>query len=81
MMNIQLFRKKLSREIIDLIPSFETNFNVVNVVTFSDTISMINVKLCMAVVLTELYPFIPLSLSLVSVTLIIFQGCSVVKQF
>ena len=57
------------------------NFNVVNVVTFSDTISMINVKLCMAVVLTELYPFIPLSLSLVSVTLIIFQGCSVVKQF
>ena len=57
------------------------NFNVVNVVTFSDTISMINVKLCMAVVLAELYPFIPLKLSLVSVTLIIIQGCRVVKQF
>ena len=31
---------------------------------FSDIINMINVKLCMMVVLIELYPFIPLSLNL-----------------
>ena len=47
-----------------------------NFVIFSDTINMINVKLCMMVVLIELYPFIPLS-----VTLIVFQGHSNVKQF
>ena len=38
---------------------------------FSDTINLINVKLYMMVVLIELYPSIPLS-----VTLIIFQGHS-----
>ena len=43
---------------------------------FLDTVNMINVKLGMVVVLTELYPFIPLS-----VTLIVFQGHSSVKQF
>ena len=36
---------------------------------FTDTINAINVKLCMLVLLTELYLFIPLS-----VTLTIFQG-------
>ena len=38
---------------------------------FLDTINMINVKLCMMVVLIELYPFM-----LFSVTLIVFQGHS-----
>ena len=47
-----------------------------NVVIFSDTINLINVKLCMIVALLELYPCIPLS-----VTLIVFQGHSSVKQF
>ena len=31
-----------------------------NVAIFSDIIIMINVKLCMMVVLIELYPFVPL---------------------
>ena len=35
------------------------------VAVFSDTIKMINVKLCMMVVLTELYPFKPLSVTLI----------------
>ena len=35
------------------------------VAVFSDTIKMINVKLCMMVVLTELYPFVPLSVTLI----------------
>ena len=47
-----------------------------NVVIFSDTINMINVKLCMMVVLIELYPSIPLS-----VTLVVFQGYGSVRQF
>ena len=46
-----------------------------NVAIFSVTIHMINVKLCMMVVLMELYPFIPLS-----VTLIVLQGHSSGKQ-
>ena len=46
-----------------------------NIVMLSDTMNMINVKLCMVVVLIELYPFIPLS-----VTLIAFQGHSCFKQ-
>ena len=40
-----------------------------NVVIFIDAINMINVKLYMMAVLTELYLFIPLS-----VTLVLFQG-------
>ena len=32
-----------------------------NVAIFSDTITMINVKLCIMLLLTALYPFIPLS--------------------
>ena len=38
----------------------------VNVAIFSNTINMINVKHCMVVVLTELYPFIPLSMNLLN---------------
>ena len=44
--------------------------------TYLDTINVVNVKLCMMILLTELYLFIPLS-----VTLTIFQGHSNVKQF
>ena len=47
-----------------------------NVATFSEIVNMLNVKLCMMVVLIELYPLIPLS-----VTLIVFQGHSSVKHF
>ena len=43
---------------------------------FSDTINVINVKLCMMVVLNKLYPFIRFS-----VTLIVFQNHSSVKQY
>ena len=43
---------------------------------FLDTMNMINVKLCVMVVFTELYPFIPFS-----VTMIVFQGHSSVEQF
>ena len=42
-----------------------------HVVIFSDAINMINVELCMIVVHMDLYPFIPLSM-----TLIVFQGHS-----
>ena len=47
------------------------NFNVAIV---SDTLNMINVKSRLMVVLIELHPFIPLS-----VTLIVFQGHSSVN--
>ena len=40
-----------------------------DVAIFSDTVNEVNVKLCMMVVFVELYPFIPLP-----VTLIVFQG-------
>ena len=43
---------------------------------YLDTINMINVKLCMMVLLIELYLFIPLS-----ETLTIFQGHNNVEQF
>ena len=43
---------------------------------FSDTISMVNVKLCTMMLLIELYPFIPLS-----VTFNVFEGHSSVKQY
>ena len=36
-----------------------------NVVIFSDTINVMNIKLCIMGVLTELYPFIPLSVTLI----------------
>ena len=47
-----------------------------NVAIFSDTIHTIYVKLCMKVVLIELYLFVALS-----VTLTVFQGHSNVKHF
>ena len=47
-----------------------------NVTVFFDTNNMINVKLCMMVVLIELYPFITLS-----VTLIAFQGQTSFREF
>ena len=47
-----------------------------NIGIYSDTIKVINVKLCMMVLLIELYLFIPLS-----VTLTIIQGHCNVKQF
>ena len=47
-----------------------------HVAILSDTISVINVKLCMMVPLIELYLFIPLSL-----TLTMFRGHRSVKQF
>ena len=46
-----------------------------NVVIFLDTTIMINVKLCTMAVFIELYPFIPLSVSMT-----VFQGHSSVKQ-
>ena len=49
-------------------------FNIA--IFFSNTIAVINVKLFFMVVLSELYPFIPLL-----VTLIVFEGHSSVKQF
>ena len=48
----------------------------ITVAILPDAINMINVKLCMMVVLTEFYSFIPHS-----ATLIVFQGHSSVKQF
>ena len=56
-----------------LVSWFHRDFNVG---IFSDTINVVNVKLCMMVVLIALYLFIPFS-----VTLTIFQGHSCVKQF
>ena len=47
-----------------------------NIAIFLDTINMIKVKLRRMVILKELYSFIPLS-----VTVIVFQGHSSVKQF
>ena len=66
-----------SREIINMflvsqVFGLVKNFNIRN---FSDIINVINAKLCMMVLLIELYLFIPLS-----VTLAIFQGHSNVKQ-
>ena len=48
----------------------------INIAIFSDTINVINIKLCMMVLLFKLYPYIPLS-----VTLIVFQSHSSIKQF
>ena len=47
-----------------------------NVAIFSDTMNIIKVKVCMMVVLIELYPFIPPLM-----TLTIFQGHRSVEQF
>ena len=47
-----------------------------NIGIYSDTINVINVKLCMMVLLIEFYLFIPLSM-----TLTILEGHSNVEQF
>ena len=47
-----------------------------DIAIFSDTINVINVKICMRMLLIDLYLLIPFS-----VTLIIFQNHSSVKQF
>ena len=47
-----------------------------NIRIYTDTVNVINVKLCIMVLLVEFYLFIPL---LVTVT--IFKGHSNVKQF
>ena len=47
-----------------------------NIGIYSDTINVINVKLCMMVLLIEFYLFISLSM-----TMTIFQGHSGIKQF
>ena len=47
-----------------------------NIVIFSDTINVINVKFCMMMLLTEFYLFMPLS-----VTLTVTECHSSVKQF
>ena len=46
-----------------------------NVAIFSDTINMINVKICMVVIFIELYPFKPL---LVTLTISRSQQCQTV---
>ena len=48
-----------------------------NVAIFSDAMNIIYVKLCMMVVLNELYTFIPFSVILI----VFIQGYSTVKQF
>ena len=58
---------------VDQVSVLVKNFNIG---IFSDTINVINVKLCMMVLHTELYLFITLS-----VTLTLFQGHKDVKQF
>ena len=55
------------------LPLRDKNFNIA---IFSDTVSMIKIKLCMMVLLAEVYLFIQLS-----GTLTIFQGHSYVGQF
>ena len=66
-----------SREIINIffvgqVPRLVINYYIA---IYSDTINMIDVKLCMMVLLIELYLFIPLSM-----TLTIFQGHSNVEE-
>ena len=58
-----------SVKFLDLLKKF-------NIAIYSNTINVINVKLCMMVLLLALYLFIPLS-----VTLTIFQGHSNIEQF
>ena len=58
---------------ISQVPGLVVNFNIR---IYSDTMNMVNVKLCMVALLSELYLFIPHS-----VTLAIFQSHSSVEQF
>ena len=41
---------------------FGKNFHIA---IFLDSVNVINVKICLMIVLTELYPFIPLSVTLI----------------
>ena len=63
----------ISVRLSDCLSVCDKNFNIA---IFLVTISMIDVKLCLMVVLIELNTFVPLS-----VTVIVFQGHSSVKQF
>ena len=67
-----------SREIMNTFLVGQVPVRVKNLKTriFSDTINVINVKLCMMVLLIKLYLFISLS-----VTLTIFQGHSNIEQY
>ena len=67
-----------SREIISILSlvMYPGLFKTFSFRIYSDTITVINVKLCMMVLLIELYLFGPLSM-----TVTIFQGHSNVKQF
>ena len=67
-----------SREIINMFFVSQVSGLVenLNIAIYSDNINVINIKLCMLVLLTELYLFIPLS-----VTLTIFQDHRNVEQF
>ena len=58
---------------VGIVSELVKNFNIR---IFSDTINVINVKLCMMVLLIELHLFLP-----PSVTLIIFKGHRNVEQF
>ena len=69
--------KNVSYVVISVILASQTsvcgkNFNVA---IFLDTVYMLNVKLCMIIVVIELYPFIPLPVTLT------LQGQSCVKLF
>ena len=59
--------------LVSQVSRFVKNFNIG---IFSDTVNVMNVKLYMMVLHIELYLFITLS-----VTLMLFQGHSNVKQF
>ena len=63
----------ISVRLADQVSVCGKNFNVA---IFSDTINVVNVKLCMMVILIEIYLFI-----LHLVTLIVSQDHSSVKQF
>ena len=65
----KIFNMFLVSEVSGLVKYFNTGI-------FSDTVNVIDIKLCMMVLLIELYLFV-----LLSVTLTIFQGHSNAKQF
>ena len=68
-----MFSREIMMFLVSQVSGLVENFKIG---IFSDIINVINVKLCMMVLLIELYLFIPLS-----ITLTIFQGHSTVKQF
>ena len=70
---IQWRQLTISMFFVGQVSEFVKNFNIG---IYLDTINVINVELCMMLLLVELYLLIPFS-----VTLILFQGDSNVKQF